>query len=140
MRTVSNVIGRILLFVAGGLIIFSAVVGIMAALKVLNDPAIGWWNFASEEGRAALGLFFLSIANGLIGLTAIFAGFRGRRSFWLFIFAAILMITPVYTIVTQVRAGTFSGTWEQIGSLILEFSTPIMYFVAMLLLVRTKNN
>lgn len=139
MRTVSNVIARIILFAVGVMIILAAVLEIIAAVKVLNDPAHGWWNFADELSRNAMLLILIAALDAIIGLTAFFAAIRGRRSFWLFIFALILMITPIYTIVTQVQSGAFTGTWEQIGKLILEFLTPILYFVGCLLLVRKRD-
>lgn len=136
MRTVSNIIGRILLLGAAILIGVSVAIEMIAALGVLNDPAIGWWNWGNQQGRAAMLVFFLAILNAIVGLTALFAAIRGRRSFWLFVFALILMISPVYTIVTGVQAGTLTGTWEQIGKLILQFLIPIAYFVGCILLVR----
>lgn len=139
MRTVSNIIGRILLLGAAILIGVSVAIEMIAALGVLNDPAIGWWNWGNQQGRAAMLVFFLAILNAIVGLTALFAAIRGRRSFWLFVFALILMISPVYTIVTGVQAGTLTGTWEQIGKLILQFLIPIAYFVGCILLVRPAN-
>lgn len=140
MRTFLNVFARILLFAAGALIIFGAVVEIIASVKTLNDPAVGWWQWTNKTSLSAMVVFILAIVNAIIGLTAFIAVFRGRRSFWLFLFSLILMVTPVYTIVTQVQAGTLTGTWEQIGKLILEFITPIMYFVGCLLLVRPAKD
>ena len=139
MRTASNVIARILLIAAGGLIIFGAILSIVSSVNAMNDPAIGWWNWGNQQSLSALILLGLGILNSIIGLTALFAAIRGRRSFWLFIFALVLMITPVYTIVTRVQAGTLTGTWDQIGQLLLQFLTPIMYFVGCLLLVRPKR-
>ncbi len=139
MRTASNVIARILLIAAGGLIIFGAILSIVSSVNAMNDPAIGWWNWGNQQSLSALILFGLGILNSIIGLTALFAAIRGRRSFWLFIFALVLMITPVYTIVTRVQAGTLTGTWDQIGQLLLQFLTPIMYFVGCLLLVRPRR-
>lgn len=139
MRTFSNVIARILLIAAGILIILGAVFEIIASVKALNDPAIGWWQWGKAESVGAMLILLFAIINIIIGLTAFFAAIRGRRSFWLFLFAIILMITPVYNIVTRVQAGTLTGTWEQIGMLVLEFLTPIMYFVGTLLLVRPAH-
>ena len=139
MRTASNVIARIILLVVGALIVFAAALRIMDAVKVLNDPATGWWNFGNEIARNAMLAVLLGGVNALIGLTALIAGIRGRRSFWLFLFSLILMITPVYTVVTQVQAGTFIADFEHIGKLILEFLTPILYFVGCLLLVRRNK-
>lgn len=139
MRTVSNVIARIILLVVGALIIYAAALEIIAAVKVLNVPETGWWNFANETARNAMLVFLLAVVNAIIGLTALFAGIRGKRSFWLFFFSLILMITPVYTVVTQVQGGTFVADWEHISKLILEFLTPILYFVGCLLLVRNDK-
>lgn len=140
MRTLSNVIARIILFVVGGLIILSAVLEIIGAVKVLNDPAVGWWNFTNETSRDAMLVVLIGGFHAIIGLTAFMAAFTGRRSFWLFVFALLLMVLPIYTVVTQVKAGTLTGTWEQIGKLILEFLTPILYFIGCLLLVRRKSD
>lgn len=136
MRTVTNVVGRLLLIAAGILIAVAAVLEIMSAVNTLNDPANGWWNWGNQNSIAATVLFFLGILNVIIALTAFGAAIRGRRSFGLIFFALILMITPIYTIVTRVQAGTLTGTWDQIGQLILEFLTPILYFTGALLLVR----
>lgn len=135
MRTASNVLARLLLFAAGGLIILGAVLEIIASVNALNDPNIGWWNWANPNGVAAMILFFLAILDAIIGLTAIFACIRGRRSFWLFLFAIFLMITPVYSVITLIQNGLWTGSWEQIGKLILEFITPIMYFLGTIFLV-----
>ena len=140
MRTVSNVIGRLLLLAAGGLIIFAAVIEIIAAVNVLNDPANGWFNFSSELSRNAMIVFLIAIANGIIGLTAFFAAIRGRRSFWLFIFALGLVVMPIYNTVIQVQAGEITWSWEIVGKLLLEYLTPVMYFVGCLLLVRVRRD
>ena len=139
MRTASNVIARIILFVVGGLIILAAVLEIIAAVKVLNDPAVGWWNFGNQDSLNAMILILIGALDAIIGLTAFFASLRGKRSFWLFIFALVLMATPVYVVVTGVQNGTLTASWDQIGRLILQFLTPILYFVGCLFLVRKKD-
>ena len=139
MRNVSNFIGRILLIIAGILMIVSAVFEIIASVNVLNSPEVGWWNWASQVCRGALILLGLSIVEAIAGLTAFFAALRGRRSFFLAVFALLLIALPIYSIVTQVQAGTFTGSWDQIWKLIVQFSTPIMYFVGCLLLVRPSR-
>lgn len=139
MRKASNVIARIILFVVGGLIILAAALEIIAAVKVLNDPAVGWWNFGNQDSLNAMILILIGAADAIIGLTAFFASLRGKRSFWLFIFALALMATPVYVVVTGVKNGTLTASWDQISRLILQFLTPILYFVGCLFLVKTKD-
>ena len=75
MRTASNIIARIILFVVGGLIILAAALEIIAAVKVLNDPAVGWWNFGNQDSLNAMILILIGALDAIIGLT-----YLGKKS------------------------------------------------------------
>ena len=139
MRNVANFIGRLLLLIAGVLMITSAVFEIIASVNTLNSPEVGWWNWANQTAVSAFVMLIFAGLEGIAGLTAFFAAVRGRRSFFLAVFALLLIALPIYSIVTQVQAGTLTGTWDQIWKLIVQFSTPLMYFVGCLLLVRRAD-
>ncbi len=136
MRNVANFIGRLLLLIAGVLMILAAVFEIIASINTLNSPDVGWWNWGNQQAVSAFVLLVMAGLEGIAGLTAFFAALRGRRSFFLAVFSLLLIALPIYSIVTRVQAGTLTANWDQIWKLIVQFATPIMYFVGCLLLVR----
>ena len=137
MKLFINVIGRLLLLAAAGLILGFGIPLIISTIQALN-AGHGWWNFGDDTFRNHHIVLLIQIGSCLCGLAAAFGVITGRRSAGLVMAALLLLVSPIYTIVTGVQAGTFTGTWEQIWSLIRQFAVPFMYFGGTLLLVSYK--
>ena len=137
MKLFINVIGRLLLLACAGLILGFGIPLIITTVQNLN-AGNGWWNFGDPTFRDYHIVLLIQAGSCLCGLFALFGVIFGHRSAGLVMAALILLISPIYTIVTGVQAGTLTGTWEQIWNLIRQFAVPFMYFGGTLLLVKYK--
>lgn len=123
MRT----LGRIILFIVGGVMIGFAVPSLINTINYMNS--IGW-NLTSSDPNLwpNFSLFLYQGFSGLCGLIAVLAALRGRGSFLLFLFSLILIGGVVWYFVSAYQAGTL-GDWKAIVNTCLGFALPILYFI-----------
>ena len=127
-----KIIGRILLAIAGVILLAVAIPQIIGAVNYLNANS-AWWNFSDQLATSNMWVVLGQGLNALGGVIALLACLIGRRSVLLALYAIVMMIHPVYTVVTGVQNGTITGEWSQIWLLIEQFAVPLLYFFGCLL-------
>ena len=127
-----KVIGRIMLAVAGIILLVAAVPVIMGSVNYLNTNG-AWWNFGDEVARNHMFTVLAQGVNALGGVLALVACLMGKKSLLLALYAVIMMIHPVYVVVTGVQGGTITWDWNQILLLVEEFGVPLLYFIGFVL-------
>ena len=129
---VIKIIGRLMLLAAGIILLSVAIPQVMGAVNYLNTNN-AWWNFANEVARNNMVTVLGQGLNGLGGVIALIACLIGRKSVLLALYAIVMMISPVYTVVTGVQGGSITFDWQQILLLVEQFGVPILYFLGFLL-------
>ena len=124
---VINAVGRILLIAAGVMMLAAGIPLMIEAVNYLNTNNV-WWNFGDPTARQYMWNLLGHGLNALGAVIALVAALLGRRSGWLALYAIVMMITPVYTVVTGVQNGTLTWDWNKIWPLIVQFAAPLMYF------------
>ena len=118
-------IGRILLAIAAGLLIYSGVVGIVNSLNAINAMG-GWTAIGNQNFVPTVTAFVIAIIYIILGAPAALGAVLGRCGFWMFIFAVLLGAGAGYTIYVQV----INNQLTDIGSvwnMILGLAAPICY-------------
>ncbi len=120
-----RLLGRILLAIAAGLLIYTGVTGIMAAVKTIEG--LGGWGQMTKDGYwPAIGSLIVGGGNIILALPAAYGFIRGKCGFWMFIFAAILGVNVGYQIYSRVQAGAFPDALS-VWNFVLSMITPICY-------------
>ena len=128
-----KIIGRILLIVAGIWLLAQAIPIMIPAINNLNSTN-SWWNFGDVTARDNMVTVLGQGINALGGVIALLAALIGKKSMLLGLYAILMMVAPVYTVVTGVQHGTITGNdWNKIWMLVGQFACPIIYFVGFLL-------
>lgn len=141
-------LGRIILIVVGGLMIYSAIRGFMSSIDGIKQ--IGGWQAllkslkdASLRQTTMQYLTNLLKSSGMIivSASAIFAGIKGHGGFWFSIFSVVMLGLFIYDVVGKTKAGTFSGKdkWTHIWQLIIDSGTQIGYILGFIFLKLGKN-
>ena len=125
-----KIVGRILLIGVGIALIVLAIPLFREALATWNgDASIESWVTSKPS---ALGAMIGQAFNMLCGLIAIIGGLMGKKSFKLALIAVIMMIFPIYTLVTSIQAGQINGV-QPVLAYVGQFALPILYFIGFLL-------
>lgn len=141
-------LGRIILLVVGGLMIYSAIKGLISSIDGIKS--LGGWQAllqtlkdASRRGQTLQHLTNLLKSSGLIivSASAIFAGIKGQGGFWFTIFSVVILGLFIYDVVGKTKAGVFSDKdkWNHIGQLIVDSGTQIGYILGFVFLKLGKD-
>lgn len=125
-------VGRILCLAAGIMLLATAIPFMIEDINYLNTNN-AWTSFTDETARTHM---FSVVGQGLNcvgGVMALVAAMLGRKSFLLALYAIVMMINPVYVVVTGVQAGTLNYNWDGILKLLAQFGIPVIYFLGCLL-------
>lgn len=125
-----KILGRIILLIVGGCMIGFAIPTIIANVNNLQAASAEWWNIS--KNWSYLWPIVSAGLNCLGGLIAIFGAIRGKKSLRLAIVAAILLVFPIVTLVTDINNGTtidMARVWYYVSS----FALPVGYFIGFLL-------
>lgn len=132
-----KLLGRLLLLVAGIILLVSAIPTIISTIKQINE--LGWNDFTTIPKKAEL--LVKLVLQGIyipFAISALFGAIRGKLSFKLFIYALILIAAIVFYVVTANKAGNL-GNADNVWQLIVGFSTPLMYIFGTLFLTFGKK-
>lgn len=142
-------LGRIILLVVGGFLIYSAIKDFTVALDGIKNVFSGWENFikaltdstSRTEALAYLTTLVKSVITMIVALSAILSAIFNHGGFWFSIFSIILLAMFVWNIVTKSKAGAFSGDdkWKVILQLCIDSISQIGYIVGFLLLKFTHK-
>lgn len=135
MHSAKNIVGRVLLFFSAPAFIYVAVALLIASITKMNDPAIGWFNFADDAARGFAIAFIVGIFFALLSISTVISGIRGKTSFisWIGICVSVFSIlfsgVAVYDVV---KGGALDA--EFIVTMIMMFLSPVLYIVGDLLI------
>ena len=135
MHSAKNIVGRVLLFFSAPAFIYVAVALLIRSITQMNDPAIGWFNFADDAARGFAIAFIVGIAFALLSISTVISGIRGKTSFisWIGICVSIFSIlfsgVGVYD---MLKSGTLDA--EFIVAMIIMLFSPALYIVGNLLI------
>ena len=130
MHSAKNIVGRVLLFFSAPAFIYVAVALLIRSITQMNDPAIGWFNFADDAARGFAIAFIVGIVFALLSISTVISGIRGKTSFifWIGIcvsaFSIVFSGVGVYGIV---KGGALDA--EFIVTMIIMFLCPVLYIV-----------
>ncbi len=132
-----RLLGRVLLAIAAGMLIYTGVTGIMNAVNAIN--ALGGWTAFNADGywQAILQLGIAAV-NIIIGLPALFGFIRGKCGFWMFIFAAILGAFAGYSIYQRIQAGGFADA-VAVWAFTLTLLEPLCYALGTIFILLRKR-
>lgn len=134
-----SVLGRILLAIACGLLLYSGITGVINGNNAI--AAVGGWGAVTAEGYwQAVFSFCFALLNIVLALPALFGVIRGRCGFWMFVFAVLLGIGAGITIYNKATAGELnSGT--AVWNVVLSLLTPLTYALGTIfILLRRRGN
>ena len=122
-----KLIGRILLFLVGVILIANAVPMIIKNWNLLSQH--GWGDFSSYPDKMVyLSAIVGQSINVLFGLVAIIAVLRGKSSFWLFVCSLIMIGGVIWYFISAKNAGILED-FKNIVEIIIGFALPIGYFL-----------
>ena len=120
-----RLLGRILLAIAAGLLIYNGINGIINGLNAIN--AVGGWGAVTAEGYwNNVAIFGVGIADIVLALPALFGFIRGKCGFWMFIFAALLGAGVGYQAYLTFQKGGFPDALS-VWNFILSLLMPVCY-------------
>ena len=120
-----RLIGRILLGIAAGLLLYSGITGIVGGINAINGLG-GWGAVTDPNYWPNVFGFGFSILSIILGLPALFGVIRGKCGFWMFIFAALLGAGAGYLIYIQATQGKLTDA-AAVWSIVLSLLIPITY-------------
>lgn len=120
-----GVIGRILLAIAAGLLIYNGVIGIVNNLNAINAMG-GWAAVADPNFVPTVVAFGLAIVHIILGAPAALGALLGRCGFWMFIFAVLLGVGAGYSIYVQVINNQLVDA-TAVWNMILGLAAPLCY-------------
>ena len=133
-----RLLGRLLLGVAAGLLIYNGVTGIMNNITLWNSLGTFSWE-AIQTFAGAIGGFAAAIGSLILALPALIGLIRGKCGFWMMVFAIMEGAIAGYSIYQTVTAGTLEGG-AAIWSYILTILAPACYVLgAFFLLIRRRG-
>jgi len=127
-------IGRILIAIAAGLLLYSGITGIINGVHTIQKA--GGWD-AFFDSRNFLADMFVLIISGLyilLALPAVFGVIRGKCGFWMLLFSILLGALVGFTIYRMIQAGGFTdakAVWDFVVSILM----PICYVGGTLLIL-----
>jgi len=142
-------LGRIILLVVGGLMIASAIRGLVGSINGLKEHSLTWQTLLQSLKDPALRQHYMQYFTGIlkssgmiiVSASAIFAGIKGKGGFWFTIFSLVILGLFIYDIVGKSKAGEFTGSekWRHILQLIIDSATQIGYISGFILLKLSKE-
>ena len=126
-----KLIGRIILIAVGIALLAMSIPIIMGAVPTLQQQTSGITEWLQVKLPAVITIAGQGI-NVIAAILAIVAALLGKKSFWLAVFAIVMVISPIYTLVVGIQNGTING-WEPILQYIGQFGLPLLYFIGFLL-------
>lgn len=135
-------IGRILLAIAAGLLLYSSITGIISGVHAIHNA--GGWEAFFNSGNFLADMFGLIISGLfiLLALPAVFGVIRGKCGFWMLLFSILLGALVGFTIYRMIQVGDLTdakAVWDFIVSILM----PICYVSGTLLILfrpRGKTN
>ena len=120
-----RLIGRILLGIAAGLLLYAGITGLINSIQDINNN--GGWG-AVFQGQYWSNLIVLAIAGLeiLLALPAVYGVIRGKCGFWMLIFAILLGGTGGYGIYVQIQTGNLNNA-AAIWDFIVSLAIPLCY-------------
>lgn len=126
-----RILGRIILFVVGAVMIGLAVPGVISDFKNLT---VNGYDFKYMiDHMEYLSSFISGIVNISFGITAVFAALRGRSSFGLLTTTIVVIAPVIWSFYTNYKAGTLD-TMKMIQS-VSGFILPVGYFLGFLFIL-----
>ena len=125
-------IGRIILVIVGAIMLVVSVPVIIVTANQLSESGV-WWDPTTLPQKWTLLVRIVGQGlNALAGLTALWGAIRGKKSFRLALFAIILLIPPIMSLIGDSNSGyDIDWTlWLLYGG---SFALPIGYFIGFLL-------
>jgi len=142
-------LGRIILLVVGGLMIASAIRGLVGSINGLKEHSLTWQTLLQSLKDPAVRQHYMQYFTGIlkssgmiiVSASAIFAGIKGKGGFWFTIFSLVILGLFIYDIVGKSKAGEFTGSekWRHILQLIIDSATQIGYISGFILLKLSKE-
>lgn len=136
MRT----IGRILLVIAGVIMLCTAIPTLIDSIKLINSST-SWFSQEMFENEVARNAFITIISNGLIcfiAAEALLCALLAKGGKLLLICSVIVIWDCVWATVTGIQNNSLTKV-ENVFKLIGKFGTPICYFAGtILLMIRGK--
>lgn len=118
-----RLLGRILLAIAAGLLLYNGINGLINSLNAIN--AAGGWGAVTAEGFGSnVASFAIAILDIILALPALIGCIRGKCGFWMFIFAALLGAGFGYSAYQTFQKGGFTdalAVWNFILGLLMPF-------------------
>ncbi len=132
-----RLLGRILLAIAAGLLLYSGITGIINAVNAVN--ALGGWGAVTAEGYWG-NIIALAIAgvNILLALPALIGFIRGKCGFWMFIFAALLGAAVGYSAYQTFQKGGFPDAMS-VWNFILSLLVPVCYVLGTIFILLRRR-
>jgi len=132
-----KILGRLLLFAVGGVLLYLSITSIISNIDLIKN--IGWENFFSKDTWNSVSSVLIQAFYALCGLYAIFIGLRGKSSFISFVAAVILIAIVVIKTMNFVNS-TAEKTVESILNLVLSFLMPVGFSLGILFLTIGKSD
>ena len=131
-----KLLGRLLLFAVGGVLLYLSITSIIAGVKDIQIEGIEAF-FQKDTWNAILKVA-IQVFYALCGAYSIFIGLRGKSTFLSFIAAIILVAIVVYRTMEFVKSGA-EINFQNIFNLILNYLMPIGFSIGVLLLTFGRN-
>ena len=131
-----RLLGRLLLFAVGGVLLYLSITSIMTNWNVIQS--IGWDNFFSSDTWAAVKSILIQVFYALCALYAIFLGLKGKATFISFIAAVVLVVIVVSRTIDFVNSEA-EKTAESILNLVLSFLMPVGFSLGVVFLLLGEN-
>lgn len=131
-----KILGRILLFVVGGFLLYLSITSIISSYKIIQET--GWDNLFNAEGAQVILNILVQAFYALGGLYSIFLGLRGKATFISFVVSVILIAIVVYRTYQFARSDT-PKNFETIFNLVLTYLMPIGFSLGVILLTVQSN-
>ena len=131
-----RILGRLLLFAVGGVLLYLSITSIIANWNTIQS--IGWDNFFSSDTWTAVKSILIQVFYALCALYAIFLGLKGKATFISFIAAVVLTVIVVSRTIDFVNSDT-EKTVENIVNLVLSFLMPVGFSLGVVFLLLGEN-
>lgn len=130
MHSFKSIVGRLFLFLSVPVFAYVAFRLFMLSINKMNDPTIGWFNFADETARSFMIIFIAGIAAVIILLSAIVVGVR-REFNLLCVIASIIgvLLALAFVAFVMMLLNAMFGPLEEISGLtrMLAIAAPLLY-------------
>ena len=123
-------LGRIILFIVGGVLIGFSIYAMIGDIKYLNSVG---WNLTQDGVMPYFVGFLTCCLNCLVGASAFFSSLKGRASFFLLLFAACMIAFTIWYFIELGKAG-YLGDFLSVMKGILNIILPILYGLGTILI------